>query len=137
MYVSSKRDITLQKQFGVGSPGTQLVYFWWPLLLEKCQKAQIPYVSPFSCKKIWHHHFTWSGPNLQEIVNFVPIVGPPGTKLEHIHNLLWIWSTSGQYGILAFGHLLSKDVLQNLVLGSPGTHFKHMRVKKIRISEVK
>ena len=36
----------------------------------------------FMLENIWHHHFTWSGPNSQEIVNFVPIVGPRGPELN-------------------------------------------------------
>ena len=24
-------------------------------------------------ENIWHHNFTWSGPNSQDIVNFIPI----------------------------------------------------------------
>ena len=46
--VSSNRVITLQKQLSVGSPGTQVLHFWSPFLVEKCQKAQIPCISPFS-----------------------------------------------------------------------------------------
>ena len=53
LFVSSKRDIALQKQLGCGSPGTQAVYFWRPLWLEKCQEAQIPCISPISCEKIY------------------------------------------------------------------------------------
>ena len=34
VYVSSKREITLQIQLGVGSTGTQAVYFLQLLLLE-------------------------------------------------------------------------------------------------------
>ena len=48
LFVSSKRDIKLQKQLGVGSPGTHAVYFWRPLSLEKCQEAQILCVSSIS-----------------------------------------------------------------------------------------
>ena len=48
-FVSSKRDITLQKQFGIGSPGTKAVYFWRPLLLKECQEAQIPCIPSISC----------------------------------------------------------------------------------------
>ena len=29
-------------------PATQAVYLWRPILLEKCQKAQIPCIPPFS-----------------------------------------------------------------------------------------
>ena len=46
---SSERDITLQTQLGVWSPCTQALYFWPPVLLEKCRKAQIPCICPLSC----------------------------------------------------------------------------------------
>ena len=49
VYASLERDITLQKQVGIGFPGTQALYFWQPALLKKCKKAQIPCISPFSC----------------------------------------------------------------------------------------
>ena len=41
------------KQFCVGSPGTQMLCFWWSILLEKCQKAQILCISLFSCYKTY------------------------------------------------------------------------------------
>ena len=40
------------------------------------------YSSIFMLENIWYHHFTWSGPNSQEIVNFIPNMGPGGTKLN-------------------------------------------------------
>ena len=33
-------------------------------------------------ENIWYHHFTWSGSNSQEIVNFVPLMGPWGPELN-------------------------------------------------------
>ena len=78
-----KRDITLQKQPGVGSPGTQGLYFWWQLLHTKIpESSDYMYSSFFMLENIRHHHFTWSGPNLLEIMNFVPIVGPRGPELN-------------------------------------------------------
>ena len=44
-------------------------HFWQRVLIEKCQKAQIPYVPLFSCQKTYITIFQ----NSQEIVNFVPI----------------------------------------------------------------
>ena len=48
-FKNSQKDITLPKQLGVASPGTQALYFWRPILLKKCQKSQIPRTPPFLC----------------------------------------------------------------------------------------
>ena len=40
------------------------------------------YSSYFMLENIGHHHFTLSGPNSQEILNFVPIVGLRGPELN-------------------------------------------------------
>ena len=40
------------------------------------------YSFSFVLESMWHHHFTWSGPNSEEIVNFIPIVGPQGRELN-------------------------------------------------------
>ena len=82
------------------------------------------YSSIFTVENIWYHHFTWSGTNSQEIVNFLPIMTPRGPKLNwnKIYNFLWIRSTSakmmvsyafwyengGIHGIWAFWHFSSK-----------------------------
>ena len=45
----------MQKQFGDGSPGTQVVYFWQPLVLERCQEAQmlcIPHMSRYKINDV-------------------------------------------------------------------------------------
>ena len=46
----------------------------------------------------YNHNFTWSWPNSQEIVTFVPIMGPWWPKLNwnKIHIFLWIRSTSSK-----------------------------------------
>ena len=56
------------------------------------------YSSIFMLENIWYHHLTRSGPNSQEIVNFIPNIGPGGTKLSwsKIHNFLWIRFTLGK-----------------------------------------
>ena len=51
MYVSSEIDITMQKQRGVGYLVTEALYIWGPVLFEKSQKGQIPFISPFSYLK--------------------------------------------------------------------------------------
>ena len=145
MYVSSKRDITLSKQLGVGSPGTQSPYFWRPLLLEKCQKAQIPCIPPFfMLENISYHHFTWSGPNSQEIVSFFSFVGPRGPKLNW--NKFTISCEFGTLQVKWWYHMFFsikmeeyieselsgifwvKLIAKNIVLGSSRTHFMHMTV---------
>ena len=47
LHVSSERDITMQKQLSIGSPGAQTLYFWRAVLLKKYKKAQIPCIAPF------------------------------------------------------------------------------------------
>ena len=36
----------------------------------------------FILEKIWHYHFTWSGRNSQELVNFVTTAGPRWPELN-------------------------------------------------------
>ena len=45
-----KKDITLQRQLGAGSQGTQALFFWRPALLEKYLKTQIPIFLNFHAK---------------------------------------------------------------------------------------
>ena len=119
--------------------GAQAVYFWRPLLLEKCQETQIPCIP-----SIWHHHFTWNRPNSQQIMNFVPIVGPQGLELNW--NKFTISCEFDPLQVKRWYHMFFsikmkeymepelsgifwvKMVAKNIVLGSPGTHFMHMRI---------
>ena len=39
------------------------------------------YSSIFRLKNIWYHNFFWKGPNPEEILNFVPVMGAQGIKL--------------------------------------------------------
>ena len=48
LHVSSGRSIILQRQLGVGCLSTQALYFWHPVLLKICPKAQILRFPPFS-----------------------------------------------------------------------------------------
>ena len=61
---------------------------WQPILIEKCQKAQIPCVPLFYIRKTCIIIFQ----NSQEIANFVPIyLESPGThNLNKDHNFFWI-----------------------------------------------
>ena len=53
-------------------------------------------------ENIWHHHFTWSWRNSQEIVNFTIILGPGGPT---IGTKFTIWSTSGKIYIFCIFHI--------------------------------
>ena len=108
------------------------------------------YSSYFMLENIWHHHFTWSGPNSQEIVNFVPIVGPQGPELNWNKftiscefdplQVKWGYHTFYIIKIEEYkepklsGFFWVKMVVKNIVLRSLGTHFMHMRVKQTRSS---
>ena len=61
---------------------------WPPVLIKKCQQAQIACVYLFSCQKTYIIIFQ----NSQEILNFVPIYfESPGThNLNKDHNFSWI-----------------------------------------------
>ena len=101
--------------------------------------------SYFMLENIWHHHFTWSGPNSQEIVNLVPVVGSRGPQLDW--NKFTISCELDPLQVKWWHHILSsinreeymetelsgifwvEMVTKNIVLGSPGTHFIPMRVK--------
>ena len=75
------QNITVQRQLGGGCPWTQILYFWQPALLEKCQKVS-KYSSSFMPENI-SQHFTLSGANSREIVNFFQILfGSTGTKIH-------------------------------------------------------
>ena len=65
------------------------------LLMTSLLDSMYSYI--FMLENIWYH-FTRSGPNSQEIVNFIPNMGPGGTKLNwsKIHNFLWIRFTLGK-----------------------------------------
>ena len=102
------------------------------------------YSSYFMFENIWHHHFTWSGLNSQKIVDFVPIVGPHGLKLNWNKFIIsckydplqvkWWYHMFSSIKMEEymeselFGFFWVKMVAKNIVLGSPGTHFMHMRV---------
>ena len=114
----------MQKQLGVGSPGTQAVYLPTIFTRKMPRSSDSMYSFYFMLENIWHHHFTWSGPNSQKIVNFVPIVGPRGPELnwnkfaifcefdplqvddDIICFLALKW---GIHGTWAFWHFLSKN----------------------------
>ena len=101
--------------------------------------------SYFMLENIWHHHFTWSGPKSQKIVNLVPIVGSRGLQLnwnkftiscefdplqgKWWHHILSSINREEYMEPELSGIFWVKMVAKNIVLGSPGTHFVHMRVK--------
>ena len=79
------------------------------------------YSSILMLENILYHHFAWSVPNLQEIVNLLQFSSGP--QMEKTYNFLWIWSTAGKmmisyvlqhkkegiHGIWAFWHFSSKS----------------------------
>ena len=81
--------------------------------------------------------------NLDWILFQLCVPGFPRSKLEQIHNFLWIRSTSGKmmisfvfwhqngrmHGIWAFWYFLSKTVRQKYSAWILGTHFIHMKVR--------
>ena len=107
--------------------------------------------SYFMLENIKHHHFTWSGPNLLEIVNFVPIAGLRGPKLNW--NKFTISFEFDPLQVKWWYHMFSrikmeeymepefsgifwvKMVAKDIVLGSPGTHF--MRINSLDLHDLK
>ena len=106
---------------------------------KNAKKLRFHYSFDFMLENMWHHHFTRSEPNSQEIVNFVLIVGPRGPELN--------WNKFDPLQVKWWYHVFSsikmeeymepelsgifwvKMVVKNIVLGSPGTHSMHMKVK--------
>ena len=106
------------------------------------------YSSYFMLENIWHHYFTWSGSNSQEIVKFVQIVGSWGLELNwkkftiscefDPHQVKWWYhmfssiKNGGIHETWAFWLFLSKtNIAKNIVLRSPGTHFMHIKVNSV------
>ena len=52
------------------------------------ESPDFKYSSIFLLENIWSHNFTWNGPNSQEIVNFVSIVGPRGPELNRNKDMI-------------------------------------------------
>ena len=85
----------------MGLQGTQALYFWQLVLLEKCKKAQIPYICQLLCwktdtiilpevdrirKKLWTLFQFSSGPrifNIKTIFKFFSEFGSLQVKLFH------------------------------------------------------
>ena len=94
----------------------------------------------FMLESIWYHHFSWSKPNSQEVVNIiVSIMCPGGLELDYnnVHSFWRIRSTSGNIIVSYFfsvkmeklmeselsGIFRLKLVPKNIVIGFPGTQF--------------
>ena len=85
------------------------------------------------------YNFSWSGPNSQGIVGFVPIMSPwlPEPNWHKIRSNSGKIMTSNAFyhenrrirGIWVFWYFSSKAGPHNIVFASPRTHFMHMRVK--------
>ena len=147
LYVSSKRDITLPKQLGVGSSGTQALYFWRPLLLEKCQKAKIPCIPPFLCKELMISLFFLKWTEFTRNCEFFSFVGSQGLEINwnkftisckfDTLQVKWCYHMFSSIKMEEYmeselsGIFRVKLVAKNIMLGSSRTHFRHMRVKEI------
>ena len=113
------------------------------ITLKMPRSSDFMYSSYFMLENIWHHHFTWSGPTSQEIVNFVPIVGPWRPELYWNKftisyefdplQVKWWYQMFPRIKIELYmepefsGFFWVKMVAKNIMLGSP-THLMHMRV---------
>lgn len=63
----------------VGVPST--IFLVTRLSKKILESSDSRYSSIFRLKNIWYHNFFWKGPNPEEILNFVPVMGPQGIKL--------------------------------------------------------
>ena len=82
LYFFRKRHHTAEaaRRWVVGDPST---IFLATSFIQKMQKSSDSmYSSIFMLENICYHNFTQIGPNFKEIVNFVAIIGPLGTKLN-------------------------------------------------------
>ena len=108
------------------------------------ESSDFMFSSYFMLENIWHHHFTWSGPNSQENVNVVPTLGPLEPELNWKKfticcefgplqvKLYHIFPTIKMEEYIKpelSGIFWVKIVIKNIVLESLGTHLMHMRVK--------
>ena len=134
-----------QKSLVLGPQGSKH-YIFGNHFYSKMPKSSNPiYSSFFMLENIWYHHFTRSGPNSQEIVSFFSFVGPQRPELNW--NKFTISCEFGTLEVKWWHHMFSsiemeeyleselsgifrvKLVAKNIVLGSSGTHFTHMKVK--------
>ena len=82
LYFSSKRDIIAKTAWCRAPSDPSSIFLAMTFTGIMPGSSDFMYSSYFMLENIWHHHFTWSGPNSQEIVDFVPIVGPRGPELN-------------------------------------------------------
>ena len=64
-------------------PGDPSKIFLVTIFAQKVpERSGSMYSSILMLENIWHHHFSWSEPNSQEIANLLQFSsGPPGTKI--------------------------------------------------------
>ena len=108
-----QKNITLQKQFGVGYLWTQAVYFWQPRLHKNTRKLRFHVFLLFHVtymKYTKYIYFTWSRPNCE----FCSNCGSPGTrtKLAEIHIFLW----NSQFLVNFVNFMWNDDVICFLAL---------------------
>ena len=127
----------------MGPWGTKY-HFWQPILIEKCQKAQIPCVPLFYIRKTCIIIFQ----NSQEIANFVPIyLESPGThNLNKDHNFFWISPLqvklryhmfSRNIWNLSFGAFLSRTRCQKYSAWFPRVPVTFFMLKCFQVAEIR
>ena len=90
MYFSSKRVITLQKQLGVGSPGTQALYFGGYFYSKNARKLRFHLLLHFHARKHMIPSFYLKWTKFTRNCDFFSSCGSPRTqtKLEQIQKFL-------------------------------------------------
>ena len=96
MMILIKRDMTMPKQLGVGSPSILTVYFWWLFYLINARKLWFHVSLLFHVRKHMASSFHLNWTKCKRNCEFCSNCGFPGTQteLEQIHNFLWIGSIS-------------------------------------------
>ena len=133
-----------QNSLALGPQGPKQDIFGDYFYSKNARKLKFHVFLLFMVENIWYHHFTWSGPNLQEIKSFFQFSIPRGPELNW--SKFTISCKLGTLQVKWWYHMFSsikmeeymkselsgifwvKLVAKNIVLGSSGTHFMHMRV---------
>ena len=140
-----KETLHCKSNLALGSRGPKQYIFGDHFYLKNAKNLRFPDYFYFMLENIWHHHFTWSVTNSQEIVNFVSIVGPRGPELNWNKFTIscefdplpvkWWYRMFSSIKMEEYmepklsGISWVKMVPKNIELGSPGTNFTHTRVR--------
>ena len=71
-----------QSSLVLGPQGPKHYIFGDHFYSKKARKLKFHVLLLFYARNVWYHHFTWSGPNSQDIASFFPFVGPRGPELN-------------------------------------------------------